>query len=446
MSSRLFDDLEQAVDELEIAPKGGPGRVLPGRRRAGATPADAVAMRIVEHDGVFYVGEGTPPRSLAGPRRRRGPRAAGERGEDRELLLSRLEPSKVSQALRSLDVRCNGYLKPDDRRFGGLRKLTISGPPDGPLTAALAPIESKKVATEGKILLLVHGTFSKSESYLENFAALDQPDRDRLYRWMKSYDQVLAFDHPTLALSPALNARRLHEELGDLANAHVDVVCHSRGGLVTRWWLEGFDRAPADRRRAVFVGCPLHGTGLAAPANARGSLSLLLNVSDVVVGAPLKMAGSVLPLAAVVAQLYRIFSSVASIAVESPALDAAFALVPGVAAMSRTSNNLGLEEMRRVVDVRERYFFVQSNFEPADPGWKFWKRFRRAQLLNSAADVVFDGHNDMVVDTDSMTDLAPKGKRIAKAQILDYETNGEVHHTNYFSQARTTDQIAKWLA
>jgi len=441
---QLFADLEHAVADLDLAPSAGDGRVLPGRRRAAATPPDAVAMRIVEHGGVLYVGEGLPARSLAGPRRRRGPGAAGPRGEDRELLLSRLEPSKVSAALQSLDVKCNAYLGHKENLFGGLRKFAISAQ-GGALAASLEPVRQQDIKTKGKILLLIHGTFSKSESYLENFKALDQADRDDLYRWMQTYDQVLAFDHPTLTLSPALNARRLHEELGDLRNAHVDVVCHSRGGLVARWWLEGFDVAPPENRRAVFVGCPLNGTGLAAPANARGSLSLLLNLADTLVGLPLKMAGAAIPFAAVVAQLYRIFSSVTSIAVNSPALDAAFALVPGIAAMSRTSNNLGLQEMRRVVEVRERYFFVRSNFEPADPGWKFWRKFRGMQLRNAAVDTVFDGHNDMVVDTDSMTDLAPKGKRIVKKQILDYGTNGEVHHTNYFSRPETTKQLAAWL-
>ena len=47
----------------------------------------------------------------------------------------------------------------------------------------------------------------------------------------KSYDQVLAFDHPTLSVSPVLNGLDLARRFAG-TKAKVDVIAHGRGGLV----------------------------------------------------------------------------------------------------------------------------------------------------------------------------------------------------------------------
>src|ERR1035437_3223640 len=62
------------------------------------------------------------------------------------------------------------------------------------------------------------------------------------------------------------------------STADVDIICHSRGGLVTRWFMEAFDRPNRSHRRAVLVGSPLHGTSLAAPGRIRNSINLFTNI------------------------------------------------------------------------------------------------------------------------------------------------------------------------
>ena len=56
--------------------------------------------------------------------------------------------------------------------------------------------------------------------------------------------------------------------------------------------------------------------------------------------------------------------------------------------------------------------------------------------MDSGADLIFDGHNDLVVDTTSMTDLQDHIK-LPKDNIYDFETTDRVHHTNYFEQKET---------
>src|SRR6185503_10572750 len=130
----------------------------------------------------------------------------------------------------------------------------------------------KKAALKGRLLLLVHGTFSRGDMYFEEFAAT--PDGQTfLTSCAKKYDAVVTFDHPTLAMSPWINALDLSQAMAGCAGP-IDVICHSRGGLAVAWWLF-HARPPVER--VVFVGSPLEGTSVAAPANLKRALDLLGN-------------------------------------------------------------------------------------------------------------------------------------------------------------------------
>ncbi|MCU7927828.1 MAG: hypothetical protein KZQ97_15490 [Candidatus Thiodiazotropha sp. (ex Dulcina madagascariensis)] len=391
-----------------------------GRKRKLSKPTDELVMTVVEQDGVLRI-EDAPVRGVQiGGARRRGPRALGLAGEVMQTTpLSKLESNQIGSALTTLDQR----LTPNQ----GMRELKHG---------KLVPMDA--VRKTGKIFLFVHGTFSNNDMYTGQIPHAE--NGDAFFHWLEQhYDQVLAYDHPTLAVSPMLNAHLLNEHLKE-TKASIDTVCHSRGGLVTRWWLEGFDRAPLDKRRVVFVASPLNGTGLAAPPNIKNSLSLLLNIGRVLEKAT--GSASAIPFMAVVSGLFRIFNSITALAAKTPVVDAAVAMVPGLSGMSRVNNNFELIQQRQPPIVDGRYFTVRSNFEPSDPVWKFWKNFRTMpdRLKNSAADLVFDGKNDLVVDTPSMTNFQD-GFRFPYDQVLDYRTSATVHHTNYFEQKRTLEFI-----
>src|SRR5262249_55581190 len=81
------------------------------------------------------------------------------------------------------------------------------------------------------VLLLVPGTFSVGHG---TFAGLGA-DADLLARWWSAYDgRVLAFDHPSVHVDPRDNARWLLSQLPDDRRVVLDVIAHSRGGLVAR--------------------------------------------------------------------------------------------------------------------------------------------------------------------------------------------------------------------
>jgi hypothetical protein len=214
---------------------------------------------------------------------------------------------------------------------------------------------------------------------------------------------------------------------------------------VTRWWLEAFDH-PLGQRRAVLVGAPLDGTSLAAPPRIRHVLGWLSNLNKVV-GA----VTSMIPFMTVVSCLARLTATVTNVVAETPLVDGAIAMVPGLSAMSRTSNSFELIRLNASRPARPEYYAIKSHYKPNDPGWKFWEYFVD-QPLRRAAYSLFPGDNDLVVDTASMTVLeaaATSGGRkisdIVPACVHDFGERNDLYHTNYFAQAMTCQKIADWL-
>ena len=377
----------------------------------------------------------------AGPRPRAGGRAALPPGQVvKQFAFERLPTSKVYEALTALDR----VLTPQAVLAGGtggtgngLRRLR---------GGVLEPFADPGRAGGKKVLLLIHGTFSNSESIVGEGLQSRPLGRELLQDAEKRYDLVLAYDHPTLSVSPMLNAFDLAALLRP-APAQIDIVCHSRGGLVARWFCEALAEA-ATRRRVVFVGAPLAGTSLAAAPSLKNALDLLTNIADALRSAGDLVGANALFTAA--AGLLRVVGSVTGAVLHTALLDAAIALVPGLDAMSRIGNNQELSRLRQNTGSSDfhsgqiRYFAIQSNFEPQAIGWNFLRLFSQpmARLGDLAADRIFAGPNDLVVDTASMAEVAD-GRPITLAH--DFKTNDRVHHVNYFVQPETVRAIRSSL-
>lgn len=407
-----LDDPPPALPvRLRRARRSGPGRGL-------------YELALVERDGVLdWI---VRPGGAGAARRRRARRAGpGQAPADiRTYPFAELAPSDVVKLLDALDAK----LTPRQRlrRWDGAALRDFDGAVDGP-----------------DALLFVHGTFSSGDAFFRELQS-HAPGRDFLGRAAARYRHVLAFDHPTLAVSPVLNALDLARRL-EGSPARLDVVCHSRGGLVTRWWLQGFGGA-ARTDRAVFVAAPLAGTSLASPARLRESLRFLTNVGGALAQAA-GMAAAAAPFLAIPAALMKVVASVAGGLAATPALDAAIAMVPGLAAMSRVGNNPEIGRLRRLGDADlPECWAVRADFEPRDPGWRFWERFVRigARAADWGADLVFGGPNDLVVDTVAMASLDDRVE-IPRERVLDFPRGERVHHCNYFAQRETVEHLERAL-
>lgn len=399
----------------------------------GAGAADSLrVLSMYEHDGVLRWEEGIGVPLPSSRRRRRGvaPRPDGRLVT--QFSFAELPPNKIGEYLTSADAR----LTPSQ----GLFSFDAPGGDVGRATWKPMP----GPAPNKRTLLFVHGTFSSIENLLgELVDAQNAAGRAFLADALNDYDQVLAFGHPTLTVSPFLNAVDLHRLFAGV-RAEVHVVSHSRGGLVTRWWLDGLGGGAVGPRRAVLVACPMSGTGLASPARIRATMDLLTNVAR-----GLELAGhlgaTAVPFMSVASVLGRVLQSVTGTLANTPLADAAIAMVPGLAGQSRVGNNFELRRLRSALTSKTTsYFTISSNFEPADPGWKFWQYFRPGRALDVAADVVFDGENDLVVDTASMDQLADAAQQPVTASHR-FGTNPAVHHCNYFRQPQTIAKLREWF-
>lgn len=297
-----------------------------------------------------------------------------------------------------------------------------------------------------RVLLFVHGTFS---STVGAYHALATTDEGRaFFQWACTrYDEIIGYDHATLSVDPLANARDLHARLarryGD-AQPIVDVVAHSRGGLVARALVEMV--APGEAwqprfDRVVMAGCTNGGTHLAEPDNWKTFVDLYTNLVTYAV----RFVGGAIGHAATAALIESGIRSVGAIvkylavhAIEDRAIPGLAAMRPG----SELVTELNGTNPGQADAGHSMYYVVQTEYEPtADAGLP---KALLAWLTDRVTDRFFQTANDLVVDTASMSAIDPGVGGFVK-DVLDFGKTDAVHHTSYFAHARTAEALQRWL-
>jgi CHAT domain len=129
-------------------------------------------------------------------------------------------------------------------------------------------------------LLIVHGIFSTTHGTLASFPARVIEELSAHYQ-----GRVIGFDHLTVSRSPEDNARYFLETLKRESPAGqftFDVLCHSRGGIVSRTLAErGKELAPDNNctfRKVFFVAVPNNGSVLGDPGHVVDMLDTFTNL------------------------------------------------------------------------------------------------------------------------------------------------------------------------
>ena len=300
-----------------------------------------------------------------------------------------------------------------------------------------------------RVLLLVHGTFSSTTGAFGALAVTPGAEGfvDTL---VSAYDAVLGFDHRTLSVDPERNARDLLALLephdGELV---IDVITHSRGGLVTRSFVETV--LPGSSLRAavdsiVFVASTNGGTHLADPARWHDLVDLYTNLV-MATSAGLSLVPGGAPFAAIVSGVVRgvgaLVKYLASYATDGDG-------VPGLAAMRPDGPFVSSlnQDQQGQPGRGSSWFVISSDFHVSlfddhhNP--PEFPRELAVRLAEGFADGLFRGSNDLVVDTDSMAAIGgPSGGYVR--DVFDLGTNDVVHHVNYFSQLSVIGAISQWL-
>jgi hypothetical protein len=280
------------------------------------------------------------------------------------------------------------------------------------------PVELASLAG-GPVLMLVHGTASTAAS---SFGGI--PDHVLAGLGSAYEGRVLAFEHPTISVSPADNAAWLADHLQVLGDRrlHVDLLAHSRGGLVSRLLAEQPDRSGGriEVGRAVLVATPNAGTALASDQRLGQLLDRLTTLADRLPG---NAATEVLEVVVMVVRQVVV-----------GALDG----LDGLAAMDPDGRFLA-EELNVTPDRAASYAAVAADYEPR-PGSALAR-----VALDGLSDLVFaDVPNDLVVPTEgSYLVPGPTCRRIEDRLVFD--ASAAVDHNGYWGRPSFADHLLRWL-
>jgi triacylglycerol esterase/lipase EstA (alpha/beta hydrolase family) len=300
--------------------------------------------------------------------------------------------------------------RPDDYRLAGGHALDANG---------------IRMLGDGPALLLIHGTNALTHT---GFGGLPY---DVVRRLDERYaGRVAAFDHPSLSVDPAENARRLLAMIPADAELELDILAHSRGGLVARMLTEraadlGADLSQVRVRQVVFVATPNDGTPLADPRHLGSLVDAMTNLLDTVPDHP----SSVATLAGVV-------SVVKQLAV------GALGGLDGLLAMQRAASAADgfLAGLNRPRPVSARYRAVSADYEPtAGSGIS-------RVAINAVIDRLFAYEsNDLIVPTRSAYRWnGASAFPIAERVVLPAERG--VDHSSFWTSSEVTKALDTWLA
>lgn len=287
----------------------------------------------------------------------------------------------------------------------------------------LTPGDVQTLAAGKPVLLFVHGTFSTSHG---GFGGLPVETMTELHRRYEG--RVIAFDHPTLSADPVANIAWLRAHL-PASPLQVDIVCHSRGGLVSRVLAEapgafGANDGNIAVRRLVLGAVPNSGTPLSDPDH-------MVNMID-----RLTTALSLLPSGPVSEILEALITLLKVIGHGGlKGLDGLASMHPSGKFLS-TLNGPGGQPAE--------YFAIAANYEPTDRGL----RALVSGTADGIADQVFgDAGNDLVVPTDGV--FAKNGNArfpVPTGKLLLFDAADGVMHTSVFEQPRSAQRLLEWLS
>ncbi|MEU9305058.1 hypothetical protein [Streptomyces sp. NPDC048269] len=299
----------------------------------------------------------------------------------------------------------------------GLR-LTSPGSFLDPTAGEPVTVDRLAELADQPFLVFVHGTFSRCHSGFHGIAMDGQLLHDLHGRYR---DRVLLFDHPTVHLDPADNARWFLEQLPTSRPLTLDVVTHSRGGLVARQLgQDGVVRAtgrPAPSvRTLIHVGTPNAGTVLADDQRLGDLLDVFTNLLGLL---PDEMVSTTLEV------ILEVVKHCAT---------GALGGLGGLAAMDPASPELS-DLNAAAAPTRGTVRAITSDFRFAEGAGLAIK------ALNLMVDRLFGVGNDLVVPTDG---VHRAGSYVVRDPLVIPSTSA-VAHLDFFRDAQVRSRLAEWL-
>jgi hypothetical protein len=300
----------------------------------------------------------------------------------------------------------------------GLRSMT----PADYRNPAGSPIDAtawSHLAT-GRALLFVHGTFSTAHGAFHDLAPQTMAGLHAAYG-----ERTFAFNHPSLSHDPRRNVEWFLSQIPAGSRLDLDVVCHSRGGLVSRVLAErpsafGLDNGQVDVRRIVFVGVPNKGTLLAHPDHMAHMLDRFTTALNIA------------PSGVITEALEAIVTAVKMLA------HGALGGLQGLASMQPDGEFL--QRLNGVNAGPAEYYAIAADYEPVDPGLKML-------VADAVLDRVFKNDtNDLVVPELGVFEKNGAGNfPIAEDRLFRIPRTAGIMHTSMFGYPEVGERLTQWL-
>lgn len=272
----------------------------------------------------------------------------------------------------------------------------------------------------GRSLWFVHGTFSTAVS---GFPGVPEDALGRLHHVYGG--RVVAFDHFTLSDDPTGNLHWLLDRLEGAPPLDIDIVSHSRGGLVARVLSGELEPTPGLAvGQAVMVGTPNHGTALADPNHVVAFLDRMSTILNVFPPGPASLVAEVLE---GVLTVVKIIGS------------AGLRGLDGLASMNPSGDYLGgLNTGTKVPTV---YRAMAANYEPSGS----LARTIGVRVKDAVLDRVFeDAANDLIVPTLGVHQGSDDAG-FPIDDLLEFSPADGVQHSGFFSHPKTIAKLEEWL-
>jgi hypothetical protein len=310
-----------------------------------------------------------------------------------------------------------------------------------PSGATLTPTNWQELS-EGRTLLLIHGIFSSCNGA---FGSIDDATwttlRDRYGK------RIIGLDHPTACVSPTENAAWFLKQVPPAVKLDLDVVSHSRGGLVARSLAKQAEEAGPDKaavmvKNIVFAATPNGGTEI---TDTKQWANLIDRITTVVTLPAQAIPGPIAAVADVLAGILEILKLLA--------LDTALAL-PGLEAMCLGSPFL--QTLTKLASPPNGYA-IAAEFVPGNvlnTVFSEWDDIGR--LVDGA--IFPDIANDIAVPTNGVWDPAnptgaaspatatrPDGFPVKPENRQAIGPGDKYWHCTYFTDPEARDALLRWL-
>ena len=304
---------------------------------------------------------------------------------------------------------------------------------------------------DARLLLFVHGTFSSSVGAFGALAGTPW-GQSFLSAAFENYDAVIGFDHHSLNRDPLVNAEELlayFEQYQGWPLA-VDIITHSRGGLVVRSLTEKLlpqlSSPILTVDKVIFVGSTNGGTLLAEPSNWESLIDLYTNL---IMGTS-RVIGMISPQTAVVSEIISdVLQNIGRFVKYCAMATITDRLLPGLSAME--PNGVFIKDINLLQDHQpgadqSYYCVISSEFKPSITGDKPKELPKRllGWLGSNFMEQLMKEANDLVVNTRSMGMIDMEYGQFVKERF-DFGINSEVYHTNYFTRPEVANALTRWL-